>query len=299
MKKRLSLLLVMVMALTMVIGTGVCAWADATPSGSVNYVSIVIPTPVAGQSSSEYVDNINDFSAFASNGVEVDLNHTVVAGVKYSRVEGTPPSLVDGQSYTLSLWLQTSHSEGFVNDSGTWKGTLDSNIPYNEIELLMDMDGKYTGIKITYYFTVGAPASGSSTLTLTDSHAHVHNFQYGVIYPATKDADGLEGEMCACGAVRNTQPISAMAYALYDYAPPLINAAKPGQTITFEFGEWNSFPRSFMEKLVSKSAQGVTFVFHYNWNHKKQEVTIPAGTPIDLNFDYYGPAKMAELYGAY
>ena len=52
-----------------------------------------------------------------------------------------------------------------------------------------------------------------------------------------------------------------------------------------------------MEKLVSKSAQGVTFVFHYNWNHQKQEVTIPAGTPIDLNFDWYGPAKMAELYG--
>ena len=79
----------------------------------------------------------------------------------------------------------------------------------------------------------------------------------------------------------------------------MINAAKAAQTITFEFGEWNSFPRSFMEKLVSKSAQGVTFVFHYNWNHKKQEVTIPAGTPIDLNFDWYGPVKMAELYGAY
>ena len=42
----------------------------------------------------------------------------------------------------------------------------------------------------------------------------------------------------------------------------MINAAKSGQTITFEFGEWNSFPRSFMEKLVNKSANGVTFVFH-------------------------------------
>lgn len=45
---------------------------------------------------------------------------------------------------------------------------------------------------------------------------------------------------------------------------PMINAAKAGQTITFEFGVWNSFPKSFM----------------------------------DLNFDWYGPAKMAELYGA-
>ena len=128
--------------------------------------------------------------------------------------------------------------------------------------------------------------------------AHTHNFQWQTITEPTKDADGLEGEVCSCGAIRNTQPISAFAYALYQYAIPMINAAKPGQTITFEFGEFNSFPKAFMEKLVEKNGQNVTFVFHYKWNHVKQEVTIPAGNPIDLNFDWYGPAKMAELYGA-
>ena len=111
------------------------------------------------------------------------------------------------------------------------------------------------------------------------------------------EADGLEGEMCSCGATRNTQPLSAYVYALNEYATPMINVAKSGQTITFEFGEWNSFPKSFMAKLVDKSAQNITFVFHYKWNHVKQTITIPAGTPIDLNFDWYGPAKMAELYG--
>lgn len=134
-----------------------------------------------------------------------------------------------------------------------------------------------------------------------DEHSnpvHVHSFQWQTITEPTKDADGLEGEMCSCGATRNTQPLSAYGYALNEYATPMINAAKSGQTITFEFGEWNSFPKSFMAKLVDKSAQNVTFVFHYKWNHVKQEIKIPAGTPIDLNFDWYGPAKMAELYGA-
>ena len=134
------------------------------------------------------------------------------------------------------------------------------------------------------------PSSGKS-------NAHVHNFKWQTIVEPTKDADGLEGELCSCGAMKNTQPISAMAYALNTYANSLINAAKPGQTITFEFGEWNSFPKSFMVKLVEKNSQNVTFVFHYKWNHVKQEIKIPAGTPIDLNFDWYGPAKMAELYG--
>ena len=150
--------------------------------------------------------------------------------------------------------------------------------------------------------------TGQNTATVTirmsapvppdNTPEHVHSFTWQTICEPTPDSDGLEGEVCSCGATRNTQPLSAYGYALNDYATSMINAAKSGQTMTFEFGEWNSFPKSFMAKLVDKSAQNVTFVFHYNWNHVKQEITIPAGTPIDLNFDWYGPAKMAELYGA-
>ena len=126
---------------------------------------------------------------------------------------------------------------------------------------------------------------------------HIHSYKWQTIVAPTKEADGLEGELCSCGAMRNTQPLSAYAYALNEYATPMINAAKAGQTITFEFDEWNSFPKSFMEKLVEKNGQNVTFVFHYKWNHVKQEITIPAGTSVDTALDWYGPAKMAELYG--
>ena len=62
---------------------------------------------------------------------------------------------------------------------------------------------------------------------------------------------------------------------------------------------FRSFPKAFMEKIAAKSMEGVTFVFHYKWNHVKQEITIPFGTAVDTQFDWYGPAKMAELYGAY
>ena len=177
-----------------------------------------------------------------------------------------------------------------------------------------------SGSAAASYFVSGGPQVGrvyhlvSSTLVVCECNGtytepdpepdepsnpvHVHSFQWQTITAPTTDADGLEGEVCSCGATRNTQKLSAYGYALNEYATPMINAAKSGQTITLEFGEWNSFPKSFMEKLVEKNGQNVTFVFHYKWNHQKQEITIPAGTPIDLNFDWYGPAKMAELYGA-
>ena len=176
---------------------------------------------------------------------------------------------------------------------------------YDEAEVQCAIDGDY--IKATLYphevkFTLRKTNAPTPTPTpapkKASAPAHVHSFTWQTITEPTKDSDGLEGEVCSCGATRNTQPLSAFGFILNDYAPSLIKAAKPGQTVTFEFGERNSFPKEFMAKLVDKSAQNVTFVFHYNWNHVKQEITIPAGTPIDLNFDWYGPAKMAELYGA-
>lgn len=259
MKKRLSLLLVMVMALTMVIGTGVCAWADSYNNSGCG-----------GGAETEYATH------FYSYGVKYSEDENVyVRGLFY---------------YTYQQMLPT-------------EGTL----PVTKFDSSMCDEGWY------YFYTVsnlkacpaenhGAhpvnPYTASGTSHSSQS-AHVHNFVHGIITEPTVNSDGLEGEMCACGAVRNTQPISAFGYTLETYASNMINAAKPGQTITFEFGELNSFPKSFMEKLVAKSTQGVTFVFKYKVNHELQTITIPAGTPIDLNFEWYGYAKMAELYGAY
>ena len=131
------------------------------------------------------------------------------------------------------------------------------------------------------------------------SNSHSHEWTEGVIFSATQHEDGLEGVYCKfCGAIKESHPISAYGYALNTYAMSMINQAKPGQTVTFELGEWNSFPKAFMEKIAAKSLEGVSFVFHYKWNHEKQEITIPYGTIVDTSLDWYGPAKMAELYGA-
>lgn len=183
-------------------------------------------------------------------------------------------------------------------------GLDDTPESYEDAIFRCAIDGDYIKVMVparSMKFTLRKTNALAPTPTpAPSSPTHVHEWVEGEIYAATQHSDGLGGTYCkSCGAIKESYPISAYGYALNDYAGSMINAAKSGQTITFEFGEWNSFPRSFMEKLAAKSAQNVTFVFHYKWNHVKQEITIPAGTPIDLNFDYYGPAKMAELYGAY
>lgn len=258
MKRKLSLLLAMVLAMTMVMGIGVTAFAAPTGTGSWDN-----PYTISSLSEGDQL-TLTDSNKFFKNDTGSKIYICVDA---------------NNRAYF-------THEQSEYDDfSGGYKNFIINN----------DKGPISVSGTIVISFTKSAPIPPQSNSSVS---THVHNFQWQTITEPTKDTDGLEGEMCSCGAVKNTQPLSAYGYALNEYATPMINAAKSGQTITFEFGEWNSFPKSFMAKLVDKSAQNVTFVFHYKWNHVKQEITIPAGTPIDLNFDWYGPAKMAELYGA-
>ena len=274
MKKKLSLLLVVVMALTMMLGTGVCAWAE-------DY-----HRPASGVSAA--FPEQDPLPAHTGTCVNSTVNHFYFTGKTYSH--GTT-------EYAEGVWYSYSRGEYSIFRYCT-EGMENG---YLEASRFESGPGWYRMVDEDNWCKCEAPGPDPNPdSTCASSSAHVHEWTEGIIYDATETTDGLEGTYCkTCGAIKESTPISAYAYSLNKVATDKINAAKPGQTITFEFGEWNSFPKNFMEKLVAKSAQGVTFVFHYKWNHVKQEITIPAGTPIDLNFDYYGPAKMAELYGMY
>ena len=291
MKRKLSLLLAMVLAMTMVMGIGVTAFA-ADPS-------------VINGWTENYDSGMREITP--DSGVTITVNFGLgterrptekiyLNDIWLSSLDFTPPTPVisatigphgkdDFETFFLSdLQSYTTETIKYVNRV-TWDSESQVSANYFYTEPYYE----------EHYGHTNPPGSDPKKAS---APTHVHNFKWQTITAPTKESDGLEGEVCSCGATRNTQPLSAYVYALNEYATPMINAAKSGQTITFEFGEWNSFPKSFMAKLVDKSAQNVTFVFKYKWNHKLQTITIPAGTPIDLNFDWYGPAKMAELYGA-
>ena len=269
MKRKIRLLLAVVLAMAMVMGSSVTALAtDLTGCSRDN--PYLISTMETGDTL-EY-ENSTSYTIYVKN----DTGRTIYM---YSDESISPTEVLftDKESEESRAYEQT------INAGASWDWGLAAG---------------ETKARVTIRMSAPVPPDNTPDNTPDNAPEHVHSFTWQTIYEATPDSDGLEGEVCSCGATRNTQKISAYVYALNDYATPMVNAAKAGQTITFEFGEWNSFPKSFMAELVDKSAQNVTFVFHYNWNHVKQEITIPAGTPIDLSCDWYGPAKMAELYGA-
>ena len=320
MQRKLSLLLAMVLAMTMVVGTAVTALADDYPYETIHVSSTeysfddISTMPVITLAEDELTSKhyLTRFYDSDGNWLYSYSGGSFKEDDFYSSLDPQPTNFSNVKYALICYQIYKRYVEGDTSTPIDASTTVadERSVQYGDLVLNCSKItspgdlSKYQGYNNFYETTIFYQLAFENDGFVTDTEksspaAHTHNFRWQTITEPTKDADGLEGEVCSCGAVRNTQLLSAYGYSLNEYAAPMINAAKPGQTITFEFGEWNSFQKSFMAKLVDKSAQNVTFVFKYKWNHKVQTITIPAGTPIDLNFDWYGPAKMAELYGAY
>ena len=240
MKKKLSMFLALVMALTMVMGMSVMAFASIPEidgfDTSASYDSKMIP----------FVDDGSEVDlfkvSFGENRTDYTMDFYINDEIEYS----SPMSSKRFTANIFSIEILTSFSH-VLEEKGDMSGFK-----------LVHRQCWYGATKTyaVYFFSNDYYAQKYEKKSLEgdgDSPSHTHNFQWQTITEPSKDADGLEGEVCSCGAVRNTQPLSAYGYSLNEYATPMINAAKSGQTITFEFGEWNSFPKSFMAKLAAKN----------------------------------------------
>lgn len=144
---------------------------------------------------------------------------------------------------------------------------------------------------IDYVFTITRPAptgySGS------EGSGHVHNFVHCIITDPTAESDGLEGERCSCGAVRNTSVISA-DFAFYDELYKKIDNAKSGQTIVLELKRRNTFTKELLEKLAAKN--NTNFVIRLTGNdNKRYEFSLTAGALDGMEFTekYYGYKAVA------
>lgn len=218
-------------------------------------------------------------------------------------IMGQNDTFVSGHKYMINFQVSMDYGYEFQFTGDRYSG----NVMMNGMSgYIMDNrqapNGFSMDIRIIYQLTSSGagptPGTDPAPTSVPVIKEHTHNWEYTIFSSPSINHDGEEGEVCTiCGEVRNTQPLSAFAYALYGYALPMINSANPGLTVTLDFGIWNSFPKGLMEKIAAKSSQNVTFVFKYEYNHEKYVVTIPARTEVDLNHEWYGPAKMVDLYG--
>ena len=186
-------------------------------------------------------------------------------------------------------------------------GNSTTVVHYNYTSAKSLLEGKgYTNIPDTLTLSLSASvSSGTVTLTImmnvekpsssSNTSAHVHTWKYGTIFDATEDTDGLEGYYCSCGANKETTVIPSIT-AIYRNRYTQMDQAGKGEVITLKMGEWNTYSKEFMQHLISATERGVTVKLDYKYEKKNYVTTVPAGTTMDLAYDYYGPLFIQSLF---
>lgn len=284
MKRKLSMLFATVLALAMMIGMSMTASAYSSDIDFSNPPLTRDSGIVTITDSTGCVFRMENADSHAFT-MQVYVDEDVIRD-QLVHVEELPPSRVIGHE----------NLSGFNFDAET----LCTSYGITNIKPVLRLVWKYSPDSSTYtvelhYYT--EQYYNSHYGNNNNGGAHEHNFEWRTISEPTMLCDGLEGEVCTiCGAYGRLEGINAQRFIFGAYVDSIINSAKPGQTVTLDFGEWNSLPKSVMQKLANKNS--VNYVIKFKRNHKPVTVTIPAGTPIDLQFDWYGPDKMIQLYGA-
>lgn len=125
--------------------------------------------------------------------------------------------------------------------------------------------------------------------------SHEHSFQWVETLEATLESDGLMQHRCECGAVDDEYPISASLVYFHKYCAVIQNA--PQNAVV----EWNSDPfrcytRRMMEELAKRPDVSLKTTFT-DTDGSRKSFTIPAGqAPADSEL-FYGFTYLGNLYG--
>ena len=248
---------------------------------------------VSSSSSGSWSDGIESFNLQSSDDNTyaimvrnssvntITVNATVVDKNNNEIVKADPQDISSGNSTTIAGFSYSETKEAIESKGYT-------NIP-DTIAVNLSASVSDSKVTITIMMNVEKPSSSST------SSAHTHTWKYGTIFDATEDTDGLEGYYCSCGANKETTIIPSIT-AIYKNRYTQMDQAGKGEVITLKMGEWNTYSKEFMQHLISATERGVTVKLDYKYEKKNYVTTVPAGTTMELAYDYYGPLFIQSLF---
>lgn len=123
-----------------------------------------------------------------------------------------------------------------------------------------------------------------------------HSFELRTIREASPTEDGCVAEVCTKCGYRKNEGYIPEAAAAFDEATNKIKNAKGD--VVIELGNWHSLPSWLMKEIAAR--RDINITLRYMYNHKLYEVVVPKGVSITLDpqIKYYGPKKLADMFGA-
>lgn len=272
--QRIKGLLALVLAFTIMFGTGMRVLADEAKE--IDYEDIKVGANIPGGTtlfhSHKYSGNIVVYIYDEKNEdkIEEDFNNR-------TNSPGTKPK------YCVKT---LENSAGSLNPPVYVSVTLPAGYTYSV---------KKAAGGNTFWMVRYPLKSNEEVQPVQPVASHEHSFQWVETLEATLESDGLMQHRCECGAVDDEYPISASLVYFHKYCAVIQNA--PQNAVV----EWNSDPfrcytRRMMEELAKRPDVSLKTTFT-DTDGSRKSFTIPAGqAPADSEL-FYGFTYLGNLYG--
>ena len=259
--QRIKGLLALVLAFTMMFGTGMMVLAD---EAKIDFTGIQIGDNISGGTTLFH-------SCTGSGDIVVYI---------YDDINDA----INGASSVQTLKAEVGLGGGDVSV------TLPDGYTYSVVNAALSRDT---------FWMVRYPLKSNEEVQpvqpVQSAASHEHSFQWVETLQATLESDGLMQHRCECGAVDDEYRISASLVYFHEYCAAIQNA--PQNAVV----EWNSDPfrcytRRMMEELAKRPDVSLKTTFT-DTDGSRKNFTIPAGqAPADSEL-FYGFTYLGNLYG--
>ena len=268
--QRIKGLLALVLAFTMMFGTGMMVLAD---EAKIDFFNINVGDNIPGGTTL--------YHTYRGSG---DIVVYIYDDKNEDKIEE------DFNNSTNSSWTEPKYRDETLEDSVLYGGDVSVTLPAGYTYSVKKAKWRNT------FWMVRYPLKSNEEVQPVQSVAsHEHSFQWVETLEATLESDGLMQHRCECGAVDDEYPISASLVYFHEYCAAIQNA--PQNAVV----EWNSDPfrcytRRMMEELAKRPDVSLKTTFT-DTDGSRKSFTIPAGqAPADSEL-FYGFTYLGNLYG--
>lgn len=273
--QRIKGLLALVLAFTMMFGTGMMVLAD---EAKIDFTGIQIGENISGGTTLHH-------SCTGSGDIIV----YIYDDKNEDKIEE------DFNNWKNSPWTWTgpNYCVETLEDSVLHGGDVSVTLPDRYTYFVKEAKNKNTFWMVRYPLKSNEEVQPVQPVQPVASHEH--SFQWVETLQATLESDGLMQHRCECGAVDDEYRISASLVYFHEYCAAIQNA--PQNAVV----EWNSDPfrcytRRMMEELVKRPDVSLKTIFT-DTDGSRKSFTIPAGqAPADSEL-FYGFTYLGNLYG--
>lgn len=273
--QRIKGLLALVLAFTMMFGTGMMVLAD---EAKIDFTGIQIGDNISGGTTLYY-------SCTGSGDIIVYIYD--------DKNEDKIEEDFNNRKNSPWAWTGPKYSVKTLENSVLYGGDVSVTLPAGYTYSVKKAAGRNTFWMVRYPLKSNEEVQPVQPAQLVASHEH--SFQWVETLEATLESDGLMQHRCECGAVDDEYRISASLVYFHKYCGAIQNA--PQNAVV----EWNSDPfrcytRRMMEELAKRPDVSLKTTFT-DTDGSRKSFTIPAGQPPADSELFYGFTYLGNLYG--